>query len=100
MVVSGWKRFVSQTGIRISLREFSELEEKRYHDAVEFKIPRGFDREFADPQDNDERPIKALIDQYRKDQTGKLEREIFTQRKRLADVERKLAEKSTKAATE
>jgi len=100
MVVSGWKRLVSQAGIRISLREFAELEEKRYHNAVEFKIPRGFDREFSDPQDNDERAIKALIDEYRKDQTGKLEREIFTQRKRLADAERKLAEKLTKAATE
>ena len=100
MIVSGWKRFVSQTGIRISLREFAELEEKRYHDAVEFKIPRGFDREFSEAQDNDERAIKALVDQYRKDQTGKLEKEIFTQRKRLADAERKLAEKLTKAATE
>ena len=100
MVVSGWKRFVSQTGIRISLREFAELEEKRYHDAVEFKIPRGFDREFSDPQDNDERAIKSLIDEYRKDQTGTIEKEIFTQRKRLADAERKLAEKLTKAATE
>jgi putative SOS response-associated peptidase YedK len=100
MVVSGWKRLVSQTGIRISLREFAELEEKRYHDAVEFKIPRGFDREFSEPQDDDERAIKALVDQYRKDQTGKLEKEIFTQRKRLADAERKLAEKLTKAATE
>ncbi len=100
MVVSGWKRFVSLTGIRISLREFAELEEKRYHDAVEFKIPRGFDREFADPQDDDERAIKTLIDQYRNDQTGKLEKQIFTQRKRLADAERKIAEKLTKAATE
>jgi putative SOS response-associated peptidase YedK len=84
----------------MSLREFAELEDKRYHDAVEFRIPRGFDREFADPQDDDERAIKNLIDQYRNDQTGKLEKQIFTQRKRLADAERKLTEKLTKAATE
>ncbi len=100
LVVSGWKRFCSQTGIKISLQEFAELAERRYQDAVEFKLPRGFDLEFSNPQNDDERAIKALIDQYRKDRATKLEREIFAQRKRLADAERKLAAKPTKTAAE
>jgi putative SOS response-associated peptidase YedK len=42
----------------------------------------------------------VLIDEYRAAETAKLEREVFTQRKRLADAERTLATKVTKAATE
>jgi putative SOS response-associated peptidase YedK len=100
MVVANWKQFVSRTGIRISLREFAKLAEERARDAVEFKLPRGFDREFANPQNDDESAVKAEIDRYREVQTSKLEQEIFAQRKRLADAERKLAEKETKAAAE
>jgi putative SOS response-associated peptidase YedK len=100
MVVANWKQFVSRTGIGISLREFAQLEENRSRDAAEFKLPRGFDREFSNPQNDEERAIKAEIDKYRAAQTGKLEQEVFAQRRRLADAERKLAEKETKAATE
>lgn len=100
LVVSGWKRFCSQNGVKMSLQEFADLQERRYHDAVEFKLPRGFDLEFSNPQNDDERAIKTLIDQYRKDRAGKLEREVFAQRKRLADAERKLAAKPTKTAAE
>src|SRR6185437_30333 len=100
LVISGWKRFVSQTGIKIDLREFAELEEKRYRETTEFKIPRRFDREFSEPQSDDERAFKALNEQYRREQTGKPEKETFAQRKRMADAERKLSEKPTKTAAE
>ncbi len=43
---------------------------------------------------------KAFIDEYRAAEITKLEREVFTQKKRLADAERTLASKTTKAATE
>ena len=44
--------------------------------------------------------IKALIDEFNAQQAGELEQELFKQRKRLADAERTLQTKTTKAATE
>ena len=41
-----------------------------------------------------------MIDEYRAAEITKLEREVFAQKKRLADAERTLASKTTKAATE
>jgi hypothetical protein len=85
---------------RIALSDFRELAQLRLADPGKYRLPRGFDLEFADPQSAQESEIKALIDEYRKIQTSKLETEIFTQKKRLADAERKLAVKETKAASE
>jgi hypothetical protein len=45
---------------------------------------------FAEPQNDDERKIKALIDEYNAQQAGELEQELFKQRRRLADAERTL----------
>jgi putative SOS response-associated peptidase YedK len=100
MVTADWKAFLRETGVLMSLPEFHELMTKRLTDAPSFRLPRGFDLEFIRPQTPDEHAIKALNDQYRKAQVIKLETEIFTQRKRLADAERKIAVKETKAATE
>jgi putative SOS response-associated peptidase YedK len=58
------------------------------------------DAAFSEPQTDDEREIKALIDTYNAQQATKLEEELFKQRKRLADAERALQTKTTKAATE
>jgi len=85
---------------RIALSDFRELAQLRLADAAQYRLPRGFDLEFAEPQTDEERAIKGLVDQYRKAQVTKLETEIFTQKKRLADAERKLAAKDTKAAAE
>ena len=52
------------------------------------------------PARADEQAIKDLIDQCRKTQVTKLETEIFAQKKRLADAERKLAVRDAKFATE
>jgi putative SOS response-associated peptidase YedK len=62
------------------------------------------DAAFANPQDNTEadtaREIKTAIDRFNADQATALEEELFRQRTRLADAERALATKTTKAATE
>jgi putative SOS response-associated peptidase YedK len=55
---------------------------------------------FADPQNDDERAILDLILQFNAQQAATLEQELFKQRKRLADAERTLQTKTTKAATE
>jgi hypothetical protein len=85
---------------RIAWSDFRELAQLRLADPGKYRLPRGLDLEFADPETEDEKAIKELIDQYRTGQVSKLETEIFTQRKRLVDAERKLAVNETKAAAE
>jgi len=99
-VESKWKRYVRDMEAQISVPDFHELAQRRLSNPSQYRLPRGFDLEFADPQTDDERAIKDLIDQYRKAQVTKLETEIFAQKKRLADADRKLAVKETKAAAE
>ncbi len=53
-------------------------------------LPRGFDRSSQTLRPTRSGPSKALVERYRKEQVTKLEAEIFAQRKRLADAERKL----------
>jgi putative SOS response-associated peptidase YedK len=55
---------------------------------------------FAEPQTDAEREIKASIDKFNGEQASKLEQDLFKQRKRLADAERTLQTKVTKAAAE
>jgi putative SOS response-associated peptidase YedK len=64
------------------------------------KIPKAMEDAFADPQTDAEREIKGLIDAFKAEQATKFEQELFKQRKRLADAERTLQTKTTKAATE
>ena len=55
---------------------------------------------FSEPQGEDQARIKSLIDEFRAQQASELEQELFAQRKRLADAQRSLLTKTTKAATE
>ena len=55
---------------------------------------------FDKPGTEEEREIKALIDAFNSAETTRVEQELFAQRKRLADAERTLATKATKAATD
>ena len=100
MVIADWKVFLRETGILMSLPEFHELMQRRVDDPSAVRLPRGFDLEFRQPHSAEERAIKALGDQFRSGQTIKLETEIFAQRKRLADADRKLAVRHTRAAAE
>ena len=99
-VIANWRRFTYESGVRISIPDFFELMQRRQAAPTEYRLPRGFDVEFAEPKIPEERAIKALIDQYRKNQVTQLQMQIFAQKKRLADAERKLAVKQTKAAAE
>lgn len=99
-VIAKWRRFVHESDTRISLPEFQRLMQQRLEDAAQYRLPRGFDLEFADPQAGAEQAIRDLGTQYRRAQVARLETEIFAQKKRLADAQRKLAVKATKAAAE
>jgi putative SOS response-associated peptidase YedK len=96
---SGYKKYVRQFGAEISLKQFFKTYWLRGQGA-KIKIPKAMDAEFAEPENDVERDIKALIDAYDAEQRTKLEQELFKQRKRLADAGRTLATKTTKAVLE
>src|SRR5688500_480061 len=88
-----------RTGAELDMDQFVEIFGARASDAS-IRIPRAIERWFDQPKSDVERRIKAFIDEYRASETARLEREVFAQKKRLADAERTLASKTTKAATE
>lgn len=98
-IKADYKRFVRSFGARIDLREFARLYWEREQGRA-IIIPKAIDAMFNDPEGDDERRIKAMIETFNKAQAAKLEQELFKQRARLADAERSLQSKTTKAATE
>jgi len=98
-IEASYKKYVRRWGADISLKQFFHLYWLRSENP-KIKIPKAMDAAFSEPQNDDERKIKALIDEFDKQQSAKLEQELFKQRKRLADAERTLQTKTTKAATE
>ena len=98
-IAAAYQQYLKLTGATIDLDQFREVYGFRHADAS-IRIPRVVDRWFNTPKNATERAIKELIDQYQAEAIVKLEGEVFAQRKRLADAERKLQTKPTKAATE
>lgn len=94
-----YKKYIRVWGADIGIKDFVRLYWERRTNA-KIKIPKALDAQFSQPQSDDERRIKALIDEFDAQQTAKLQQEIFKQRKRLADADRTLQTKITKAATE
>jgi putative SOS response-associated peptidase YedK len=99
-IKADYTRFVRTFGARISIREFFDIYWRRARDDAKLKIPKLMDAMFAAPSDQHEREIAALIEKHNMAEAARLEQELFKQRKRLADAERTLATKTTKAATE
>ena len=98
-IEADYKKYVRMWGADISIKEFVRLYWDRSQGS-KAKIAKAIDASFSNPQTDDERKIKALIDAWDAEQTSKLEQELFKQRKRLADAERTLQSKTTKAAQE
>ncbi|MHB1944278.1 MAG: SOS response-associated peptidase family protein [Metallibacterium sp.] len=94
-----YHKFTKVFGAIMDIKEFVRVFWERAEGA-KIKIPKAMEAAFADPQTEQERQIKALIVAYGADQAGKTERELFQQTKRLADAERTLQSKTTKAAME
>ena len=99
MVWADYRSYVRDYGAVISIKEFYDLFWRRKTDP-KVKIPRGMEAAFAEPANADERAIKGLIDEFNAEQAHRFEEELFKQRKRLADAERTLQVKTTKAALE
>lgn len=98
-VWADYRRYIRQFGAELDIKEFFELFWRRSGDS-KIKVPKAMEAAFAEPKDEAEEQIKAAIDAYGVEQTVKLEQDLFKQRKRLADAERTLQTKTTKAASE
>jgi putative SOS response-associated peptidase YedK len=95
-----YRKYVRLFGAEMSLKEFFHTFWVRAQGDSEIKFPKAVEAAFDHPQTEDERKVKECIDQFRADQATKFEQELFKQRKRLADAERSLQVKETKAASE
>lgn len=98
-IQADYRKYVRMFGAQMSMEEFARLFFERA-EGSKTKIPKGIEDAFTNPQSDDERDIKVLIDRFNAEQTSKLEQDLFKQRKRLADAERSLQVKVTKTATE
>jgi putative SOS response-associated peptidase YedK len=100
-ILADYRRYVRMYGATASWSEFVDLFLRRQADPeAKIVIPKGVEAAFDDPQSDAERKVKHLIDAFRAQQATTFEQQLFKQRKRLADAERTLATKTTKAATD
>lgn len=95
-----YRSYVRLFGASLSIKEFYNLFWRRAKEACTINIPRGVEDSFSDPGNEQEREIKALIDEYRARQAGEYETLVFEQKQRLTTAQRKLFAKVTKGAQE
>lgn len=99
LVESSWREYVRLTNCEMDLPQFIEIFGDRAAGS-KITIPRSVERWFDNPKSPEEKEVANLIQQHRAATIAGFEQELFKQKKRLADAERKLAEKPTKAAAE
>jgi putative SOS response-associated peptidase YedK len=98
-IEADYRRYLRDTGGRLSLYEFRQLFWERTQ-GRRLKVPRGMEEAFLAGNDPAEREIAALIRAHRGAEATRLQQDLFAQRARLAEAERKLATKPTKTAAE
>ena len=96
-VWADFRRYIRAFGAELDIKEFYELFWRRTTDP-KVKIPKAMEAAFAEPRTDAELKIRSAIDTFAAAETVKLEQSVFEQRKRLADAERSLQTKPTKAA--
>jgi putative SOS response-associated peptidase YedK len=100
LVEAAYHEYLRQFGADIDFRAFYERYVRRDEHGRVIKLLRGMDRSFRNADAGLGREIAALVAKHEAAETARLEQELFALRKRLADAERKLAVKPTKAATD
>jgi putative SOS response-associated peptidase YedK len=98
-IEADYRKYKKLFGADIDIHEFVRLYWDRRMGS-KIKIPKAMGMPFSDPGTDDERRIKTSIDAFDTEQIAKLEDDLAKQRTRLADAERALQSKPTKAATE
>lgn len=86
-------------GTRVSIKDFFAAYWKRKQKPM-LQFPKAMEALFANPTTDEERDIKALIEEFKADQATNFEQILFKQRARLVAAERKLQTKPTKGALE
>jgi putative SOS response-associated peptidase YedK len=94
-----YRKYVRAYGADVDFERFVQLYFERESNA-RLRIAKAMDAAFAEPENDATRRIAELISAHDRGQAAKLEQELFKQRKRLADAERTLQSKTTKAALE
>lgn len=96
-VWADYRRYIRDFGAELDIKEFYELFWRRLGEP-KIKIPKAMEAAFAEPSTDAELKIREAIYSFAASETVKLEQLVFEQRKRLADAERTLQTKPTKAA--
>lgn len=98
-VTASFRTYVRRLGARADLAAFHTLFERRSADP-RIKVPKALEADFLEPHNDEEAAIAQVITSFHKEQAQRWEQELFKQRKRLADAQRQLQNRVTKAATE
>src|SRR5882757_1111314 len=98
-VIQVVRKLHRELGIRLDYEEAFNLFMRRLDDPA-IAISRGFEANFENPNSDQERRIKAAIDEHRSRAATRLEKDLFSQKTRLVNAERSLKQKETKKARE
>jgi putative SOS response-associated peptidase YedK len=98
-VIEQYDEYVKAFGANIDLKTFARLYGARL-ESDRIKIPKSMDAWFRGDASTEAQKIMASIAAFEQQQANKLEQELFKQKARLADAQRTLLTKTTKAATE
>ena len=99
-IVADHRQFERLYGAQIDIEQFVKLFWERQGGNRARKIPKAMEAAFSAPRDDDELQVHDCIDAFAATQASTLQQELFAQTRRLADAQRKLQLKPTKAAAE
>lgn len=94
-VWSDYRKYVREFRARVGIKEFRDLFFRKAQGA-QLLWPKGMEMVFADPQTDEEREIWELILECRRNDAMVYEKNLFEQRKRVADAQRKIDAKPDK----
>src|ERR1700679_3365478 len=98
-VIQAVRKMYRQLGIRLDYDEAERLFFRRLDDPT-LNISRGFEANFDDAPTDKAGRIKTAIDEHRSRTASKFEKDLFSQKTRLATAERSLNTKETKKSRE
>jgi putative SOS response-associated peptidase YedK len=96
---SDYKKYVRAFGADIGIKDFVDLFWLRTTDS-KVKIPKAMEAAFQLASTDAEREIRSAIEKFASEREHGFQSELFKQRERLANAERKITAKPTKAALE
>jgi putative SOS response-associated peptidase YedK len=96
-VIQVVRKLHRELGIRLDYEEAFRLFMRRLDDPS-ITISRGFEANFDNPVNDQERQIKAAIDEHRSRTATRVEKDLFSQKTRLVNAERSLKKRETKKA--